>query len=106
MYSSRKALLQPGEKPSFVLMLTERLQQLPALLPFGALLLLTGRDLVVTILGPAVRHASDVYQRRKRRLERLQQLKLRKQATFAPFIRRTISSPCVCAAALITSVLF
>ena len=62
-------------------MATERLQHLPALLPFGALLLMTGRDILVLVLGPAYRHLADMYARRKRRLERQRLLKLRKQAS-------------------------
>lgn len=61
-------------------MLTQRLQRLPALLPFGALLLLAGRDIIVLVLGPAYRSAVEAYTRRQRQLERLRLLKLRKQA--------------------------
>jgi hypothetical protein len=66
-------------------MLTQRLQRLPAILPFGALLLLAGRDIIVLVLGPAYRGAVEAYRRRQRQLERLRLLKLRKQALPNPF---------------------
>ncbi len=60
-------------------MLTGRLQKLPAMPPFAFLLLLAGRDIVVTVLGPAAHATYEWHQRRKRKLERDRQLKLRKQ---------------------------
>ncbi len=80
IYRNNAKLLQPGDRPSFLLMLTQRLQRLPAILPFGALLLLAGRDVIVLVLGPAYHSAVEAYKRRQRQLERLRLLKLRKQA--------------------------
>jgi hypothetical protein len=83
LYRSYAKKLKPGELPSFLLMATQRVQLLPALLPFGALLLMFGRDILVLVLGPAYTHAAEMYARRQRRLERMRLLKMRKQASDA-----------------------
>jgi hypothetical protein len=66
-------------------MASQRLQNLSALLPFGALLLMAGRDILVFILGPAYTAAAEAYARRQRQLERMRIHKLRKQASFSLF---------------------
>ena len=92
IYLSSAKSLQPGQLPSFVLLVSQRLQNLPALLPFGALLLMAGRDILVFVLGPAYHAAVEAYARRQRRLERLQLLKMRKQVRIRHcFIRCCIS---------------
>jgi hypothetical protein len=67
IYKSRLKALKPGEKPNFVLMITERLQLLPALPPAAALVALVGRDLMVLVLGPAYRQIREALARRRRR---------------------------------------